>query len=162
MPLTFNKFNNFVQALGQGQVNLNSDSLYILLTNTAPAAGDTVVDTTTSTCTVKASSNAAEIAAGNGYVKGGGQVSANAFSQSAGLASLTGNDVVVTASGGSIGPFRYAVLFDASAGTSSTRPVLGWWDYGSSVTLGAGSSVTLQNSNGSGNFTSTYPVLTLQ
>ena len=161
MSLTANKFNIYVQNVGNGVHNLNSDNLFILLTNTAPNAADTVVDTTTTTCTVKSTSNAAEIAAGNGYTKGGVQLSSNAYTQAAGLASLVANQGVITATG-AVGPFRYAVLYDNSAGTASTRPVMLWWDNGSSVSLAAGQQLLLQNSNASGNFTTTYPLLTDQ
>jgi hypothetical protein len=159
MSLAANKFNIYVQNLGQGVHNLNTDNLFILLTNTAPNAGDTVVDTTTTTCTVKSVSNAGEIAAGNGYTKGGVQLSSNAYTEVAGLASLVANQGVITATG-AIGPFRYAVLYDNSVGTTATRPVMLWWDNGSSVSLASGQNLLLQNSAGAGNFTVTYPLLT--
>ena len=163
MALTFNKFNVTVQNLGQGVDNLNTGTnLYVMLTNTAPNSADTVIDTTGGVCVLKSTSNANEIAAGNGYTKGGVNLASGAFTQTAGLASLVANDGTLTASGGSIGPFRYAVLYDSAGGTTSTRPVLGWWDYGSALTLNSGDSVLFQNSNASGNFTTTYPILTLQ
>lgn len=142
MSVSFNKFNSFVQDLGRGAINLNADTLRILLTNTAPNAADTVVDTTTSTCTVKSTSNAAEIAAGNGYTKKGTAVPSNAYSQSAGTGTLSGSNVVYTASG-AVGPFRYAVLYDDTTATTSTRTILGWWDYGSAVTLANGDTFTI-------------------
>jgi hypothetical protein len=158
---SFNKFNTTVQNWGDGTGgDLNTDTLMILLTNTVPNAADTVVDTTTTTCTVKSTSNAAEIAAGGGYTKTGLAIGSSAYSQSGGVGSLTGNAVVWTASGGGFGPFRYAVLYDITAGTTSTRPVLAWWDYGSAVTLTAPETFTINSSN-NGNWNSTYPVLTL-
>lgn len=161
MAATFNKFNSFVGDVGLKVLNMNTDSLLILLTNTAPNAADTVVDTTTGTCTVKATSNAAEIAAGNGYSKGGTAIAAQGYSQSAGTAKLTGNTVVFTASGGTIGPFRYAVLYDNTSGTTSTRSVVGWWDYGAAVTLNALETFTVGNSNDGTAWTSSFPVLSL-
>lgn len=125
---TFNKFNSFVANLGLKVYNLNTDTLKVMLTNTAPAA----------TNTVKA--DITEISAGNGYTAGGTAVGSNAYSQAAGVAKLTGNDVVFTASGGSIGPFRYAVLYDD---TATNDELIGWWDYGSSVTLTAGGTFTV-------------------
>ena len=55
----FQKFNDFAEQLGLKQHNLDTDTLKVLLTNTAPVA----------TNTVKA--DLTEIAAGNGYTAGG-------------------------------------------------------------------------------------------
>ena len=159
---TFYKFNQFVEDLGKILHNLatGGDALMILLTNTVPNAVDTIVDTTTGTCTVKATSNAAEIAAASGYAKGGSQVTSQQYIQTSGTAKLYGVKVVFTA-GASIGPFRYAVLYNNSKGTTSTRPVIGWFDYGSAVTLGIGETFTVGNSNDGTDWTSTYPILTV-
>jgi len=45
-----------------------------------------------------------------------------------------------TASGGAMGTFRYAVLYNASAGNNE---LIGFWDYGSEVTLADGDSFTV-------------------
>ena len=147
----FNKFNSFVGDLGLAKINLNTDSILGLLTNTAPVAGDTVVDTTTGTCTVKSTSNAAEIAAGNGYTKKGLALATTSYSQTGGVGKLVASaDQVLTASGGSVGPFRYLVLFDDTSGTTSTRSVIGWYDYGSSITLASGETFTFDSDQTNG------------
>ena len=97
---SFNKFNCFVEDVAEKQHNLGSDTLKIQLTNTAPAATDTAFNTT-------AYPNPA---AANGYTSGGATVTVTASSQTSGTYSLVGNDVVFTASGGQIGPFRSEVL----------------------------------------------------
>jgi hypothetical protein len=158
---TLQKFYTFVGDVGTKVHNLNSDTLKILLTDTAPNHADTVVDTTTSTCTVKSTSNAAEIAAGNGYSKGGTAVGSNAYSQSSGTATLTGNAVTFTATGGAIAQFRYVVLYNNSAGTTSTRPVIGWWDYGSEVNLNSGESFTVAADTSGSNWSSGSPILSI-
>jgi hypothetical protein len=144
MAAAYNKFNQTVQDMLNAKFNMGSDNLFVLLTNTSPNAADTKVDTTTSTCTVASTSNAAEIAAANGYTKKGGAVTITTNSQTAGTYTLAANQVVTTASGGTVGPFRYAVLFDDSSGTTSTRSVIAWWDYGSSITLNSGETFTVQ------------------
>jgi hypothetical protein len=68
-------------------------------------------------------------------------VGSNAYSQSSGTAKLTGNNVVFTASGGTIGPFRYVVLYNS---TPANGNLIGWWDYGSGLTLNAGDTFTVQ------------------
>jgi hypothetical protein len=160
MSVAFSKFNSFVGDLGLKALNLNTDTLFILLTNTAPVAGDTIVDTSVTPCVVKSTSNAAEVAAASGYTKKGFQLTGQSFSQSAGVAKLYAAKALWTA-GASIGPFRYAVLFDDTAGAAASRPVIGFWDYGSSVTLGIGDTFQVGNSNDGTDWTSTYPILTV-
>lgn len=104
-----------------------------------------MVDTTTSTLTIKSTSNSVEIAAGNGYSKGGTSLGTlTTASQSAGTMTVAANQVVFTASGGTIGPFRYIVLYNNSTASTSTRPPIAWWDYGSALTLNSGDSFTIQ------------------
>ena len=51
------------------------------------------------------------------------------------------SDVVFTAAGGSIGPFRYAVVYNDTP-TSPADPLIAWFDYGSSITLLTGETFT--------------------
>lgn len=147
---SFNKFQIFVQDVGQKVHNLNSDTLKIMLSNTAPAATDTV------------NGNETEISAGNGYVAGGATVASNAYTESSGTATLVGNAVSWTASGGSIGPFRYAILYNNTAGADSThRPLIGWWDYGSSLTLNNGDSFKVAADSSGSNWSTGTPILSL-
>jgi hypothetical protein len=125
----FNKFNCFVEDQAEKVHNLGADALKILLTNTAPVA----------TNTVKA--NLTEIAAGNGYSAGGAAVTITSSAQASGTYKLVGNDVVFTATG-AVGPFRYAVLYNDTP-TSPADPLIGWWDYGSSITLANGETFTV-------------------
>jgi hypothetical protein len=118
--------------------NLNADSLKVLLTNTAPVATNAVKGDLT------------EIAAGNGYTAGGVAVATTSYAQTGGVGKLSATaDPVITAAGGSIGPFRYAVLYNDTP-TSPADPLIGWWDYGSSITLASGESLTvdLDQTNG--------------
>jgi hypothetical protein len=124
----FNKFSSFVEAIAEGVHNLGSNSLKIMLTNSAPIASNTV------------KANLTDISAGNGYTAGGTAVTITSSAQAAGLYKLVGNDVVFTASGGSIGPFRYAVLYND---TATNDELIGWWDYSSSITLLAGETLTV-------------------
>jgi hypothetical protein len=124
----FNKFQQFVGDLGLKVHNLDTDAIKIYLTNVTPNAA---------TMAVKA--DLAEIATGSGY-SGAIDVSA-AYSQSGGVGTLTGTDQVVTASGGSVGPFRYVVLYNDTP-TSPMKPLIGWWDYGSSVSIADGEAFT--------------------
>lgn len=136
----FNKFNSFVEALAEKKHDLGADTLKVLLTNTAPVA----------TNSVKA--DLTEISAGNGYTAGGNTASVTSSAQTSGTYKLVlGDPATWTASGGSIGPFRYAVLYND---TAASDELIGWWDYGSSITLAAGESFAVD-------FDPTTGVLTL-
>lgn len=158
---TFYKFNQFVGDLGVKLHDLDTDELKILLTNTAPNAADTHIDTSTTPCEIHATSGAVEIAAGNGYTKGGEIVSTNVYAQSSGVGKLYGVKVTFTATG-AIPTFRYAVLYNNTGGAAATRLPIGWWDYGvGGVTLGNGETFIVGNSNDGTDWTTTYPILTV-
>lgn len=128
----FNKFNCFVLDVANGLHDMKtgtSDVFKIYLTNTAPSAANTVFGTP------------AEISAGNGYTAGGETIGTITGSQSSGVFTfIGGTDPTWTASGGSIGPFQYAVLYND---TSATNPLIGWWDYGTAITLTSGNTFTV-------------------
>lgn len=123
------KFNAFVEDLAEKVHNLGADALKLLLSNTALAAANSV------------KADLTEIGAGNGYAAGGTAVTVTASSQAAGLYTLTANQVVYTAAGGTIGPLRYAALYNDTAGS---KQLIGGWDYGSSITLQIGETFTVQ------------------
>ncbi len=125
---TFNKFNTFVGDLGLKVHNLDTDVIRIYLSNTAPVATNAI------------KTDIAEISTGNGYA-GPIDVSAT-YSQSSGTGSLVCTDQVITASGGSVGPFRYVILYNDTP-TSPVDPLIAWWDYGSSITLATGETFTV-------------------
>ncbi len=127
---SFNKFNAFVEYMAEGVINFQTDALKIALTNTAPVAANSV------------RADLTEISNGNGYATGGVAATVASSSQTSGTYKLVLNDVTITASGGSIGPFRYVVLVDDTP-TSPADPLVGWWDYGSSITLADGESLTV-------------------
>jgi hypothetical protein len=117
---SFVKYECFSENLAEKAHNLDSDVLKIALTNTAP-----------NVATHTGLADITEIGAGNGY-SAGGTDSTNSTSRSGATTSVVGVDVVFTASGGTIGPFRYAVLYND---THASDALIGYWDYGSSVTL---------------------------
>lgn len=127
----FNKFQDFVEQLAKGvhQLHAAGHTLKGYLSNTAPNAA---------THAVKA--DLAEISAGNGYSAGGVDTQ-NDATEASGTLSCTGVDFTITASGGTIGPFRYLVLYNDTP-SSPADPLIGWWDYGSSITLQDGESFT--------------------
>lgn len=128
----FNKYQQFAEDLGNKVHDLvgTNDTLKVLLSNTAPNAA---------THAVKA--DAAEISAGTGYTAGG-EDTQNDGTESGGTLTVTGVDIVWTAAGGTIGPFRYAILYNDTP-SSPADPLIGWWDYTSGITLQDGETFTL-------------------
>jgi hypothetical protein len=144
MAASYNKFNQFVEDLAKKKIDLSADTVFVLLTNTSPNAADTVCDTSTTPCTIKATSNAVELAAQTGYTKKGTSITVTTSSQSSGTFTWAANQVVFTAGAAWSAAFRYVVLFDDTSNAAATRSVIGWWDYGSSVTLANGDTFTVQ------------------
>jgi hypothetical protein len=133
---TFNKFNPFVEAIAEKVHNLGSDTLKVMLTNTLPVNTNSVKTDIT------------EISAGNGYTAGGNTATQTSSSQTSGTYTLVLADPASwTASGGSIATFRYAVLYND---TAASKNLIGWWDYGSAVSLASGDSFTVDFDAGTG------------
>lgn len=129
---SFVKFQDFVEQLGKGvhQLHAAGHTLKVYLSNTAPNV---------STHAVKA--DLAEITAQNGYPSGGTDVQ-NDYTESSGTGTMTAVDVVFTATAGGFGPFRYAVLYNDTP-TSPADPLIGYWDYGSSISCAVGETFTV-------------------
>jgi hypothetical protein len=128
-----NKFNDFVDQLGLAKHNLNTDTLNVMLTLTAPVATNSI------------KSDLTEIAAGNGYTAGG-QDTQNTWAEASGTGTMTGTKVVWTASGGAIANFRYVALYNDTQ-TSPVDPLVLWWDNGSTVTLASGETFSVKFNN---------------
>jgi hypothetical protein len=121
---TYNKFNQFVADMPQKVHNLSTaaDLLFVCLTNTLPVNTNTIL------------SNITQVPSGNGYTTNGLGSVIGASSQTAGTFKLVCANVTFTATGGTVGPLRYAVLYNSTP-TSPLKPLISWWDYGSIVTL---------------------------
>ena len=140
---TFNKFDQFVQDVCSGVHQFQTGTTHVLkvaLTNTAPVAGNTVI------------ANITQVANGNGYTTDGATVGTITGAQTAGTMKVTGGTDPVFTATGAVGPFRYAVLFNSTP-TSPLKPLIGWWDYGSSVTLATGETFTVDIDQTNGLFT---------
>lgn len=133
----YNKFEDFVEQvlLAKHDLSAAGHVFKIYLSNAVPSA---------SADAVKA--DLAEITAGNGYTAGGEDVQ-NTLAEASGTATVTGTKVVWTASGGTIGPFQYVVLYNDTQ-TSPVDPLVSWWDHGSPVTLNDGETFTVKFNGG--------------
>lgn len=133
---SFNKFNVFSTDLSTKKHDLNADQINVALTNTAPVATNAVFADIT------------EISAGNGYSAGGIDTQ-NTGSGSSGTYTVTGTNTTWTSATGDMGTFRYVVAYNVTQ-SSPLKPLIGWWDYGSALTLhGAnGDTFTVQFNGG--------------
>lgn len=128
----FNKFNDFVEQLGLAKHNLNTDTLNIYLSNSVPSASADAIKT-----------DLAEITNQNGYTAP--VDTQNTWAESSGTATLTGTAITITATG-AVGPFQYVVLYNDTQ-TSPLDPLIGWWDYGSAISLANGETFTWKPNN---------------
>ena len=130
---TFTKFNKFLESLAEKGHDLGSDTLKFALTNTAPTAA-------TDTGFLPGSLHPPPAAA-NGYTSGGHTATIASSTESGGTYTLAcTTDVVITATAGGIGPFRYVILYND---THASDGLIGYWDYGSSITLADGETFTI-------------------
>lgn len=125
---TYTKFSSFMEAVGLKKHDLNADTIKAILVTDVPTSTEDVLADITG-----------ELATGNGYTNGGEDIQ-NLYSESGGGGLMTATDVTWTAAGGSIGPFRYVVLYND---TATNDELVGWYDYGSDVTVTVGKTFTL-------------------
>ena len=124
----FNKLNGFVEHLAEKVHNLGSDQLIVALSNTAPGAEATPPTGATANCVL---ANVTQISHTNLSSR---NVTTSSSAQTSGTYRLICNDLVLTASG-SVGPFRYVYLYNDTP-TSPADPLIGFYDYGSSIKIG--------------------------
>lgn len=134
---TFLKFNAFTEAVAEKKHNLGSDQIKVALTNSAPTASNSTLSDLTEVAYTNLSSR---------------DVTTTSSAQSGGKYKLVLADLTLTASGGSVGPFRYVTLYND---TAAGKDLIGRYDYGSSITLADGESITID-------FDASAGVLTLE
>ena len=138
---TFNKVNDFVKNAVHN-MDLESDQVVLALSNTAPSSetpnpttdGNGILGNVTQTAYTNLSSR---------------NVTTTSSTQTSGVYKLVLTDITLTASGGSIAPFRYVYLYDDTV-TAPADPLIGYYDYGSSLTLNDGDSFTVDSSAANG------------
>jgi len=132
---TFNKINDFVEHVNEGTHNMSADQLELALSNTAPGS--------------EASDPSAD---GNGILGNVTQIAytnlsartltLDASGQTAGLYTLSLDDITLSASGGAVAAFQYIYIFNQAA-TAPVDALIGYYDYGSALTLQDGESLTI-------------------
>lgn len=128
----YTKFQPFVEKLAEKAHNLGSDQLVVALTNTAPNATDGVLADITEISYTNLSSR---------------NITTTSSAQTSGTYKLTLEDLTLTASGGSVGPFRYVVVYND---TATNDELIAYADYGSSITLADGEELVIDFDNTNG------------
>ena len=135
----FNKFHSFVEALAEKVHNLGSDSLTIALCNAAnaPVASNTVLANLTQIAytNVVTTPNASRV------------IGVTTSGQTSGTYKLVLPDMTITATGGAIAAFRYVVIYND---TATNDELIGWYDYGSDLTLLTGETLLVDFSAANG------------
>jgi hypothetical protein len=136
----FNKLNGFVENLAEKVFNLGSDTLTVALSNTAPGSEGTPPTGATSAAKL---ANVTQVS----YTNLSSRVlTISSSAQAAGVYSLIIADLVLTASG-AVAAFRYIYIYDD---TATNDELIGYYDYGSALTLNNGETLTLDFDNVNG------------
>jgi hypothetical protein len=136
---SFTKLNGFVEHLAEKVHNLGADAITVALSNTAPGSESTPPTGSTAACVL---ANVTQISYTNLSSR---VVTISASSQSSGTYSAVATDLVLTASG-AVGPFRYVYIYNDTP-TSPADPLIGYYDYGSSISLATGETFTIDFGN---------------
>jgi hypothetical protein len=133
----FNRFNSFLEAAFEKVHNLGSDSFVLALcaTASAPIASNTQLSNLTTVSYTNLSSRALTI---------------SSSSNSSGTYKWVLADITLSASGGSVAAFQYVVIYND---TATNDELVGWYDYGSALTLASGESLTVDFDGTNGVFT---------
>lgn len=122
---SFTKINSFVEALAEKAHNLGSDTLTIALTNTAHTSTWTQLSDLTQIAYTNLSTRV---------------ITTSTSAQTAGTYKLVLTDLVLTSTGGTTGPFQYVYIYND---TATNDELIGYYDYGSALTLQDGDTFTI-------------------
>jgi hypothetical protein len=136
---TFNKINQFVEDVAHGVHDLETDQIVVALcaSANAPVATNAVLADLTQIAYTNLSSR---------------NVTTTSSAETSGTYKLTLTDLVLTASGGSVAAFRYVVLYNDTP-TTPADPLIGWYDYGSDLTLNDTETLTIDFDDAGGALT---------
>lgn len=126
--VAFNFFDAFTEHTAEKVHNLGSDTLTVALcsaANAPSASADAVLADVTQISYTNLSSRV---------------LTTSSSAQTAGDYALTLADLTLSASGGAVAAFRYILIYNDTP-TSPADPLIGWYDYGSDLTLADGESL---------------------
>jgi len=134
----FNKFQSFVEKVAEKIHNLGADQITVALTNVQPVNTNNVLTDITQIAYTFCSTR---------------DIVTTSSAQTGGVYKLTLTDLILTATGGAVGPFRWVVLYNS---TAAGNDLIGWYEYGAAaITLADGEQLTLDFDDANGVFTIT-------
>jgi hypothetical protein len=125
---TLTKFQSFVEALAEKKHNLGSDTLTVALCAAANAPNVSTHSVLADLTQISYTNLSSRV------------LTVSSSAQTSGTYKLVLADLVLTASGGAVAPFRYIVVFND---TATNDELIGYLDYGSDLTLADGDTLTL-------------------
>lgn len=147
MPtVAFNILNGFKEHVHEKVHNLASDQLVVALSNTAPGSESTPPTGATTNCLL---ANVTQVSYTNCSSR---NITTSSSAQASGTYKLELSNLTLTASGGSVGPFRYVYVYNDTP-TSPADPLIGYYDYGSSITMADTETLLINFAGASGVFT---------
>lgn len=123
---SYNKYTAAIEELLEN-INLQTDQWKIALASTINASDTTFTP------------GATDIVTGGGYTQGGNDANLISSSQSGGVYELKLSSPAIWTASGSGFSFRYAILWN-----STTNTPVGYWDYGSTVSLNGSNGDTFE------------------
>jgi len=124
---TYNKFNQTVEDMANGVYNCATDQFTVALTVAAPVATNTVLANLTEISYTNLSSR---------------DLTTSSSGQTSGTFTQLFADLVLTASGGPVAAFQYITIYNNTP-TSPLDPLLCFYDFGSSLALADGETLTI-------------------
>ena len=124
---TYNKFNQTVEDIANGVYNCATDQFTVALTVGAPVATNSVLADLTQIAYTNLSAR---------------DLTTSSSGQTSGTFTQLFADLVLTASGGPVAAFQYITIYNNTP-TSPLDPLLCFYDFGSSLVLADGETLTI-------------------
>lgn len=138
MATTAKLFGNFIKALGNKEIDLDSDQLKVMLCTSSYTPDQDVHDY---------KNDVTNEVTSTGYTVGGQVLTGVTWTYDAATNTLK-LDATDSAWTGSTIVARYAVIYDNTPGTDAARPLIGYVDFGADISTTAGTFQITWNASG--------------
>ncbi|MEZ0366821.1 hypothetical protein ACAG26_24410 [Mycobacterium sp. pUA109] len=136
MSVTATLYGGFLKSLGNKQINLNSDTFMVMLLSSSYTPSDTHQ--------YQSDVSSYEIT-GTGYTAGGATIASTATSYASDVLTFTGGNV---SWGSSSISAAYAVVYDSTPGAAASNPLVGYVNFGGTISDTSGTFEVTWNASG--------------